>query len=178
MVTLLEVISLYKIVFTVLFCWWWWWLVGDTQGPPFAQRRGGVGGGRIVCVVGWLEGGQLEGCNMNKLKKSKKTLGLKLRETNHVIYSRNKDIFKNKKYFLLSAWFRITVETSLYPCLWGRFCMRLIDAGRYTLNMGGTMPWAGGLDWLRRKTERSTSIHHFPDCGYHVMQPHRLATTL
>lgn len=42
--------------------------------------------------------------------------------------------------------FRITIETNLCACLRVSFNIKLTEVGRPTLNMGGSIPWAGVLD--------------------------------
>lgn len=47
---------------------------------------------------------------------------------------------------------------------------RLLEVGRLSLNVGGTIPWAEVLDSVSIESELSKSIHCYPllDCGYNV----------
>lgn len=55
------------------------------------------------------------------------------------------------------TWFRATQETNLQACLWGRFYIGL--TGREGPPWLWMPPFCGILNWIRRKSELSTSVH-------------------
>lgn len=63
-------------------------------------------------------------------------------------------------------------------CLWECF-QKGLEAVQSTLDMSGTIPWVGVLDWIRRK--EGTEYHVlllFPDHGYSHQLPHTPSTML
>lgn len=65
-----------------------------------------------------------------------------------------------------TTWKRVSMRDCLdqdgpWACLWGIVLIVLIDVGRLSLKVGGTIPWFGALDCISVEKARGVYIHFF-----------------